>query len=95
MIDRPTCTKDKAYLRAVHDYLRLRISVYLESMIPEQKLRDNEEIRLYDNIMEIVSMIDYTGMRINPYTEGLLRTMKEKHKEHMERLIKEGKYKIL
>ena len=94
-MSRPTYTKDKAYLRAVHDYLRLRISVYLESMIPEQKLRDNEEIRLYDNIMEIVSLIEYTGMRINPYTEGLLRTMKEKHKEHMERLIREGKYKIL
>ena len=95
MIDRPTCTKDKAYLRAVHEYLRIRVSVYIESMIPEQKLRDNEEIRLYDNIMEIVSMIDYTGMRINQYTEELLRTMKEKHREHMERLIKEGKYKIL
>lgn len=94
-MSRTSETRNNAYLSAVHDYLRLRVSLYIESMITEQKLRDCEEIRLYDNIMEIISLIDYTGMRINPYTEQLIRTMKQKHKEHMERLLKEGKYKIL
>lgn len=88
-------TKNDEYINAVHEYLRIRVSLYIESMIPEQKLRDNEEIRLYDNIMEVISLFDYTGIRISPYTENLIRKMKEKHKEHMERLIKEGKYKIL
>lgn len=94
-MNKTKATKNDTYINAIHEYLRLRVSLYIESMIPEQKLRDNEEIRLYDNIMEVISLFDYTGMKITPYTENLIRKMKEKHKEHMERLIKEEKYKIL
>lgn len=83
------------FISAIKEYLRLRVSMYIETMIPEQKLKDNQEIRLYDNIMEIVSMFEYANIKCDPYTEKLIKKMKERHKLHMERLMKEGKYKII
>lgn len=79
----------------IKEYARLRVSEYLEKMIPEKKLRDNEEIRLYDNLMECMSLIDYANINMPESTERLIRKAKEIHEKELKRLIKEGKYKIL
>ena len=89
--------KNKEYVKseAYKEYIRLRISYYLENMLPEQKLRDYEAIRLHDNIMELLSMIDYAGDKLNKCTEELLGQMQKCNEKLVKRLVKEGKYKIL
>lgn len=82
-------------IERIKEYLRLRVDIYIENMIPEKRLRDYEEIRLYDSLMEIISAIDYAGIKLSTTTTGKLKTIKEKHKNEITRLIKEGKYKIL
>lgn len=86
---------DKAKYEGVIEYIRIRMSYYVENMIPEKKLRDNEEIRLYDNISELLSMIDFIGETLPYDLERLILIVKKKHNEEMKRLIKKGKYKII
>ena len=87
--------KESVKSEAYKEYIRLRISYYLETMLPKQKLRDFEAIRLHDNIMELLSMIDYAGDELNPYTENLLAQMEKCNEKLIKRLVKEGKYKII
>ena len=82
-------------IKLVQEYARLRVSEYLELMLPEKKLRDYEEIRFYDNIMECMSMIDYANIKLPEYTENLLARANKLHEKELKRLMKEGKYKIL
>lgn len=86
---------DKAKYEGVIEYIRLRMSYYVENMIPEKRLRDNEEIRLYDNISELLSMIDFIGELLPYDLERMVLIVKKKHNEEMKRLIKKGKYKIM
>ena len=87
--------KEARKYELMHEYIRIRIEYYVENMIPEQKLRDYEEIRLHDNIMELLSMIDYAGDKLSPYIETLVSHMQKRHEETISRLIRQGKYKII
>lgn len=79
----------------VRDYAKARISMYIEQMTPKQKISDKEELRLYDNIMEVLSLIDYCFIQLDLSTELKLATVEARHKAQINKLIREGKVNML
>lgn len=79
----------------VREYARLRINTYIECMKPKQKISDKDAIKLYDNCMEILSLIDYCYIDLELSLELKIITLKQIHEEHAKRLMKEGKIPML
>lgn len=79
----------------MREYVRLRIDTYIENMIPKQRIKDTEEIKLYDNVKEALSMIDYCFIRLDLTTDGKRKTMEEIHKRNIKKIIEQGNYKVL
>lgn len=79
----------------VRDYANARISMYIEQMTPRQKISDQDELRLYDNIKEILSLIDYCFIELDLSTELKLRTVEARHKAQVNKLMREGKIPML
>ena len=79
----------------VREYARIRINTYIENMIPKQKISDKDALKLYDNCMEILSLIDYCFIELDMSMELKLITMQKAHDDQVKRLIKEGKIPMI
>lgn len=79
----------------IRDYVNARISLYIEQMTPKQKISDKDELKLYDNIKEVLSLIDYCFIQLDLSTELKLRTVEARHKAQVNKLIREGKIPML
>lgn len=79
----------------VREYANIRINTYIENMIPKQKISDKDAIKLYDNCMEILSLIDYCFINLDLSMELKLITLKKAHEDHTKKLIKEGKLPLI
>lgn len=75
----------------VREYVRIRVNTYIDNMIPKQKISDQEALKLYDNCMEILSLVDYCYIELGLSMELKLITLQEAHDDHVKRLIKAGK----
>ena len=79
----------------VREYARIRVNTYIENMLPKQKLSDKDAIKLYDNCMEILSLVDYCYIDLGLSMELKLVTLNKAHEEHVKRLIKAGKITMI
>lgn len=79
----------------VREYVRLRVNTYIENMIPTQKINDKDALKLYDNCKEILSLIDYCFIDLEVSMEMKLITFERIHKNHIMKMIKEGKIPLL
>lgn len=79
----------------VREYVRIRINTYIESMIPKQKISDKDELRLYDNCKELLSMIDYCFIDIDFTLQMKLITFEKIHKDQINKIVKEKGIKEL
>lgn len=79
----------------IREYANARISTYIEQMTPKQKISDQDEMRMYDNIKEVLSLIDYCFIQLDFRTELKIRTVEARHKAQVNKLIREGKIPML
>lgn len=79
----------------VREYARLRVNTYIENMIPTQKITDKDALKLYDNCKEILSLIDYCFIDLEISMEMKLVTLEQIHRNHVKRIMKEGKLSLL
>lgn len=79
----------------IREYARIRINTYIENMIPKQKISDKDALKLYDNCVEILSLIDYCFIELDMSMELKLITMQKAHDDQVKRLIKEGKIPMI
>lgn len=79
----------------VREYARLRVNTYIENMLPTQRITDKDALKLYDNCKEILSLIDYCFIDFEVSMEMKLITFEQIHKNHVKKLMKEGKLPLL
>ena len=79
----------------VREYTRIRVNTYIENMIPKQKISDQDALKLYDNCMEVLSLVDYCYIELGLSMELKLITLQQTHEAHIKRLIKEGKIPMI
>lgn len=79
----------------VREYARLRVNTYIENMIPTQKITDKDALKLYDNCKEVLSLIDYCFIDLEVSMEMKLITFEQIHKNHVKKIMKEGKIPLL